>query len=869
MNITIKKFRCWDNLSLTVPLGQITLIKGCSGSGKTTILQAISWCLYGSVRLVHPTKDPKAKTYVKVILPNMTIERFKHPNRLIVNYRNDRYEDKVAQSMIDELYGVHDIWHASCCINQKSANSFLSASNVSKMDLLHSIAFHEEDPQQFISKIEAAVLEVQSTYNHRLKLFNEKLSHLTISLNQTDMSKALSLEALTLLNTEINQLVELETELTKEYKNRTVSLEIIDNLQKQRDAIVYPEFLEPNTDLGSLDEYTSLLPLLQSRDKLKTEIKQLNAQIRPIVEYTMDDYQRALEDELRYREGERLAKSLQVDYSDEAIQVKINELKHVLDSQDQLKLEKEYQEIMNRIQNLTRVDDQSLPIPELNKIDIQSPDYSVYDCSMLQQQLLTLYQEQGSLTAQIQSLNISKKAIQCPKCSTYLISNNGQLSVHSNVHSCHSNITDELQKTEHLLLSKNNKIKETNNLILDLQRREQLCKQKHEAELNAENRRITDLQNKIRLIELENSKRSVSREHRLQELDKLCERQKQLETLGVGYLHGQIKILSACELEETRNTISRLQNITIIQKPVSSVLIKSHLENAERIQQRDLLSLELTRVLNTIPEAYHKTSLVEVNHWIDLIKDYQSKQEKIRLERERLRQLFDTLDEQIKRLQEKLPEDKQQEIERITHDLTGKRELLGLANQANAVLREHQALTVEREELAKINKELSDLSVLKSLAIETECLVLQQVVHNVNESIRSVCESLFNQEIIVNMQLFRENKGNKVVKPMVNFDITYKGNLYDSIYQMSGGEYDRLSFAMTLSLNMLSACPLLMLDESFESVGIDMKEAAIQTIRDVYGTSKMNAVLIATHDGVEGMYDHVIDVTDLSDVDMA
>ena len=52
LHITLKEFRCWKNLTIDIPLGEVTLIKGASGCGKSTILQAIVWCLYGKIQLV-------------------------------------------------------------------------------------------------------------------------------------------------------------------------------------------------------------------------------------------------------------------------------------------------------------------------------------------------------------------------------------------------------------------------------------------------------------------------------------------------------------------------------------------------------------------------------------------------------------------------------------------------------------------------------------------------------------------------------------------------------------------------------------------------------------------------------------------------
>ena len=69
LRVTFTQFRCWKNLTIEAPIGGITLIKGNSGIGKTTILQGITWCLYGNIRLVAPNHLEKAKTQVTIEIP--------------------------------------------------------------------------------------------------------------------------------------------------------------------------------------------------------------------------------------------------------------------------------------------------------------------------------------------------------------------------------------------------------------------------------------------------------------------------------------------------------------------------------------------------------------------------------------------------------------------------------------------------------------------------------------------------------------------------------------------------------------------------------------------------------------------------------
>src|SRR3989338_6792897 len=128
IKITFQQFRCWDSLVIEAPIGGITLIKGSSGGGKTTILQGLTWCLYGNLRLVAPNHLEKAKTREQIDMPYnlngiggiLSINRQKNPNRLLLSHNNQTYEDKVAQSIIDDLFGTFDIWVASCYIGQGS-----------------------------------------------------------------------------------------------------------------------------------------------------------------------------------------------------------------------------------------------------------------------------------------------------------------------------------------------------------------------------------------------------------------------------------------------------------------------------------------------------------------------------------------------------------------------------------------------------------------------------------------------------------------------------------------------------------------------------------------------------------------------------
>ncbi|WEK53294.1 MAG: ATPase [Candidatus Cohnella colombiensis] len=71
MNISFKelKLHCFKNhRDLTIPLGEIVNISGQNGAGKSTIGEAISWCLYGT--------DPLGNTLIKALSPEPTTYEF-------------------------------------------------------------------------------------------------------------------------------------------------------------------------------------------------------------------------------------------------------------------------------------------------------------------------------------------------------------------------------------------------------------------------------------------------------------------------------------------------------------------------------------------------------------------------------------------------------------------------------------------------------------------------------------------------------------------------------------------------------------------------------------------------------------------------
>ena len=899
LRITFRQFRCWDNLTIEVPIGSITLIKGNSGAGKTTVLQGITWCLYGNIRLVAPNHLEKAKTKVTIELPYniggksgiLSINRQKNPNRLIVSHGGDVYEDKVAQSIIDDMFGKYDIWVASCYIGQGCRNTFLTAPNTGKMELLNSIAFHEEDPTVYIERLDATISETDGSYKGKLAAFTTNFNSFQPVLTTTDVSKALTPEQTDQVKRDIANLTLERDVLQKTKAQRDVNIGILNNLENQLRrvestsvpvAVPDPTLVSINDKYGgksldtpdnvhsNIESAMNIIPLLQRRDDLQNETKKIESQLMVYSDfgdstvYTQADYQDAISQETSCRDSRRLAQTLGVPYSEQDIKDTIRRHHSTLSSQERLILEQERSNLQNSINTLEFKYSQQtteIKIPDVVPQEIPLPDYSKYNTDLLSSELGELLKKQGSIQAHVQHLRKGYDVLQCPHCNGPVRYQNSTLTSADTAPTSRDDIISAQQDLDFT----NAEVSRVRNAIKSLTEAEASDRASYERSVFLEQKRVDSLKEKVRQLELEKQRRDIAMQSLSQQIQ---EQKKQLEDLSAK-IHllpessGDKRILTARDVEQTHLLIARLGTITILPNPpVSSQHIHSCLARQNLLTQNAKASASYSEYLETIPLMFRTETTHSVQSYIDRLRSHWSQIKETASERSRLDQLKISLDEQISNTRGKIGIDPSPDIARITLEISSLQDSLTLSLKAHQAIQYHTQITKERQEVLDLDNTLRDLHLLRQHAVETECRILQQVVDSINSSIGSVCGTLFDRDINITLNLFKTLKTTKNVKPVANFSISYQGGMFDNINQMSGGEGDRASLALTLALSRLSSCPVLMLDESLASLDINMKEAVIRTIRE----NTNNTVLIIMHDGIEGIFDHVIDLSEVREI---
>ena len=357
---------------------------------------------------------------------------------------------------------------------------------------------------------------------------------------------------------------------------------------------------------------------------------------------------------------------------------------------------------------------------------------------------------------------------------------------------------------------------------------------------------------------------------------------------------------------DTGNKISNFLNIVRNIKWIEPFRIQSselerQLEYNRLIAKRDSISKELDEIPENLDDRLEKISKalseaeelyrlenLRVKENDEKMKLYNSLENARRKELERLESLKRQVEESKKGFKlekEKIDKMKQMnslEIENVKKEIQNKQEQLkelsvdesvfrNLENVKTSLLENRDRLEKgiygleqsllgkkyeeKRKELVKQHQDVETLNRLKLKAINIECKQLEDTVNTINKVLETTLPIFFFDPISLKLLLYKKVKSG--IKPGLNLEICYKGNRYDSINSLSGGEGDRISLALLLALNSVSNSPLIMLDECVSSLDVDLKESCIEAIKSI---PNQTVIVVDHDDSLEGFYDNVLKV---------
>lgn len=898
MKITIKGFRCHVDAEYEFRDGVITLLSGPSGAGKSTVFQSIYWCLYGSLRGIYNNTGESTKCSVTLGFTNYTVYRQGRPGLLKFVYNDHTsttYEDAVAQQLINQHFGKKEIWKACCYIEQGLRCTLLTGSNTERMDLLNNLSFSTDDPEACISRIDAELKSVQQEF-HAIQIgfktecdiFAQELAtnpvdpamiQLIPEIDRIKMeltSVRQELDALT--KTQLDQkhlqgvyqtLIAARAEKTKELDQvratenhcEAGNVEAIrSELESTRQSLAelsvvlmsqqklqgsygtltvsIREKIErlgsiPEVDPAAVDATAREIDEIQKRLAAVTQKRDILEKQRIAYEnheksksvldstypgsweqyqssvFTQQDIWSAAEQERLYRENVSHARQHGVDYDEINIRSKIAEHQAAID---------ESPKIDARIRALNQVEELERELGPINDIT-------------------TTEEEVVRARDKYNTLKQGADIHECPYCKGSVRIQNNALVPGDMIPASQTDIDSALQYVTSLF-QQWEKVKRAIQIREQLQQLVPQIGDRNETKVLSTQVRPTIVQHQQIVSALSTisvvSPPEIGSDliQKLVNLNTSAEQLRQVTSSQFSPQHDEDLTLGE-KLVQTRQKhdamIVNLQSrkeltdqITATQSQLDKIVIDPTIDQRHTEKEAEVKAIERkleysSRVANLVGQISTITGQLDK---IILIPD---------------------IDELHRRKSDQL------------NDLSSK---IVMIDYATKMMSKQKDLEAKRYRVTVEHQRLIDLQKLRQTAVDVECTQLQATVDAINQAMTEVLNTVFDSPITVTLKLYKQLKTNKRIKPTVNLAIYYRGAEYDSINSLSGGEGDRVSFALILALNRVSTSPVLLLDESMSSLNSNLRENCLTSLRESVCDTK--TIMCVNHEDVEGHYDEVV-----------
>ena len=319
MILRLSYFKCWENKTFNFPDNGIILISGSSGKGKTSILEAINFALFGKGRKIVTIGYKKCKVYLEY--NNFKITRTRCPNRLHLVSNKIEYEDEAAQEIINKFFCK--FFDIIGYMQQNSFNSFLLLNPLDKLEFLEKLSFQKMNISNIKKKMKSLLKDRKDNLlenKSQLQILTEIIENKKNKIIKVDKPEIV----ITLKNAEVR------------YKNTEVKIK---NLQKKIKSL--EGGLTSTKILNKfLEEFNENFNIKNAKlEKLKQEISIINIdEIKDELNGIKKDYKNLK----KYREKKRLLKSMEDSVS------KINNIDEMLWKDDNKDNTKENIEIFEQ-----------------------------------------------------------------------------------------------------------------------------------------------------------------------------------------------------------------------------------------------------------------------------------------------------------------------------------------------------------------------------------------------------------------------------------------------------------------------------------------------------------------------------------------
>ena len=805
MRLQLKNFKCWKDVTFDFGDSGLVLLTGISGAGKTSLLTAVYYALFGVGNKLVMFGENSCKVILEI--DEMKVTRTKKPNHLILEYKNKTYEDDPAQNIIYDKFGK--AFEITSYIQQDISASFILLGPMEKLDLLEKIAFQHSN-----------IKEIKQRLKLLSKLRNDELIKIQTQLETaTEMLNHLQKPTPVIFPLSKNSDVAIRNEHTQ-HKNCKIRIN------------------KYNQHLSNLNSQLSDLRVLNTSKQLKSEeIQVLSLKIQKLTDslssllYEGDSQVKQYEKRLKTLINKRKLLILQEQYKKDTEQYNVL-FKEEQDRKDQAIKEiddilwKEHtrKDCEETIENLRQC---LTDISRLNSLQQKIKNYLI-DEDKFNSSQKELEQINNSLSEIHILLEKLKEIYTCPKCQSKLhISNRMLVVVDSNIPSSNSNET-EMQETvqkqkkrrdELIIIYKNDTQKKATFDLIQSQIKE----------INEQYETIPE-------------KKEI--ESDLDYMTKYYQKHLHLEQNKI--------VLKASDLSETLQALKR--SLKTQDKEIEQLLTETFTDKIETYTEDQLREIitqqkQIKNQISRVEQEKNETELSKQKHitYLDnLEQTYKTKYTKD-LSESKLIKCLSGLEKKIKQEQEQMETHSKNlqmisDYEKYVQDL----------KEYNDWEKTHTTLFREEE---IIRKKLSASLILKQKILKAESISITNVINSINTYAQTYLDLFFEENpISVKLLPFKESK--KEDKPQVNLSIFYKNNETD-LKSLSGGERQRVSLAFTLALGEMFNTSILLLDECTSNLDQELTSHIVQAIKENF---EGRLVVVVGHQLVEGGFDKVIKI---------
>jgi exonuclease SbcC len=842
MKLILKDFRCYSSEKTTdetiFDFGEekgITLLTGQSGNGKSTILLAIYFALYGEgKKLISYGKTSCSVTFY---IDDLIIIRTKHPNFLKLKIKkNDslneyyEYDGNSAQCIITERFGT--VFNISGYISQNMTNSFVLMSSTDKLKFLEQFAFKDVDLGELRGKCKAII---NTRYDNMMKsisqleLVNEMLKNITKPENMKFPIRCTKEQQEKVKN---NEEIKIKNSIKLLSRNK-------DSLEKRKNKL---------TALKLVMMYIQgKKEIINQNNEKSNNIHIEKSNIKYIGNEKMKELKSNLYILIKKREYQNLKKEYSLNLKKIEI-MKNKEIKNLQTEKDNITniLWNEYkkEEIKDIITNNTSYiyDLQTLQKYKKELLEIKITNNS----EELQNKLNDYKTKLNYNIKKLEEIRLKKEIYKCPSCKTNLrFSDNKLYQIKIDNQDELENLDNEI-KIENEIKILRNEIKKIENEI-------------NENEFKLKNRSNLEL----KINDIISSYETLSNEMKLEDIITEYKQNKK----DIEYLREyENKHINYEERLEKINKIIKdeLYSSSYIdfKKDIDNQLEKlNELEEKTEIQlEEEIDEEELRYKINEEEIKKEKLNNIEIN--IKEIDDCNELLKNQIIEKEKNIEK-DELTEEYLILLNKEINDYEKENEELEKKKNTAIEILSkieIYNNNKQKLEEYEKLKDKVIELTKKEKEDRELytasTLLREIIGKAENTAMLNIIECINTHVSMYIDYFFpDNAMSVKLTAFKETK--KCQKSQINIEIIYKGNevTLDSI---SGGELSRIILAYSLSLNEMNNVPILMLDEVTSSLDEDNTTIVFDAIKE---NIKNKHIICVAHQVIQGgMFTKIINL---------